>query len=103
MSSVTPGNCPRFEGCSANICPLDADWRLRWHLEHERVCGLLTESVKPAGEANLRGVLPAKLVSAVLGERSAICARWGAIRRRLERASKTGSKLANAERLRAGP
>ncbi len=63
---ITPECCLRFNGCSANICPFDSAWRLRKHLDGERVCGLLTESVKPDAEARLRGVLPAELVEQVL-------------------------------------
>jgi len=101
MSAVIPESCPRFERCSANVCSLDANWHKRVHLEGERVCGLLTESVKPDAEARLRGVLPAELVEQVLRLRVPICVRWGDIRRRLDHAKKTGSKLASVECLRA--
>ncbi len=101
MSALLPEQCPRFNGCSANICPLDQDWRKRSHIQNERVCGLLTENVKPGGEARLKGVLPAELVEQVVGQRGSIAARWGAIKRRLNDAATTGSRLENVEHLRA--
>ena len=53
-----PTDCPKFNGCSAPVCPLDADWRKRAHLDGERACFYLTEYAKPAARAMLRGVLP---------------------------------------------
>ncbi len=52
--------CPKFEKCSAPICPLDPDWRLRHHYKGERVCFYLTEYSKPAARAFLRGSLARK-------------------------------------------
>jgi hypothetical protein len=43
----------RVARCSAPICPLDADWRLRTPLDGEPVCACLSETVKPAGKASL--------------------------------------------------
>ena len=44
-------DCPKFESCSAPICPLEEDWELRTHLNGERVCHYLTmlqkTTVKP--------------------------------------------------------
>ena len=44
-------DCPKFESCSAPICPLDSKWQLRTHLNGERVCHYLTmlqkTTVKP--------------------------------------------------------
>lgn len=101
MSALLPEQCPRFDACSANICPLDAEWRRRAHRKGERVCGLLAESVKLGGEARLRAYLPAEQVEVVLRQRPAICARWGDVKRRLAQSAKTGSKLEAGQRLRA--
>jgi hypothetical protein len=38
--------CPRFEACSAPICPLDDDWKLRRMLKRERTCHYLREVSK---------------------------------------------------------
>lgn len=41
-----PRECPRFERCSASVCPLDEKWRERSHLRDDRVCKFLTEAIK---------------------------------------------------------
>ena len=38
--------CPRFNYCSAPLCPIDPDWRKRTMLKNERVCHYLTEVTK---------------------------------------------------------
>lgn len=43
--------CPKYDACSAPLCPLDPNWRLRAFNHGERVCFFLNESVK-AGAAN---------------------------------------------------
>ncbi len=88
-----PRDCPRFDRCSANICPLDADWRLRNHLKGERICFWLTEAVKPGGAARLRGVTARELAEKVLEVLPRIIARYGPIRRALSRSAKTGPRL----------
>lgn len=53
-----PEDCPRFSGCSANICPMDADWRKR-SPEGSPTCLYLLESVKPtANEVVPSEILP---------------------------------------------
>lgn len=39
-------DCPKFDHCSAPICPLDEDWRVRKHLNGEAVCLWLREHAK---------------------------------------------------------
>ena len=90
--------CPRFNTCNAPICPLD-DWRRAQHLQGEAVCGLLAELVKDGGEARLRASLPSVLVDTLASALPKITARWHAIRSRLVRASRNGSKLASGQRL----
>ena len=99
-AKITPEHCPRFQSCSANICPLDPEWRKRNHLDGETVCGLLAESVKPGGEGRLRGYIQGELVEQVIAARPTISSRWGDVKRRLDRAALTGSKLESAERMR---
>jgi len=101
MSTVTPERCPRFDKCSAPICPFDTAWKTRTHVKGEATCGLLMESVKLGGEARLKGYLPAEQVEVVLRLRPDICARWGDVKRRLAQSAKTGSKLEAGQRLRS--
>jgi hypothetical protein len=43
---MKPENCPRFEACSAPICPLDSQFIRRKMLKRERVCHYLREVSK---------------------------------------------------------
>src|SRR5690554_5239949 len=43
MSLSTFNHCPKFDQCSAPICPLDAAWRKRVMLRDESVCSYLLE------------------------------------------------------------
>ncbi len=36
--------CPKYQTCSATICPLDPSWRKRRHLKGERICFYLCEA-----------------------------------------------------------
>jgi hypothetical protein len=95
---ATTGNpmkaCPRYDKCSAPICPLDPDWRLRSHLPGEPVCRWLTELAKPGGERRLRGELSEATASAIVQIAPAILSHAGApVRKVIKRASGTGSKL----------
>ena len=95
-----PRLCPRWERCSAPVCPLDAEWRQRSHVRGEAVCGLLLELAKADGEATLRGCLPAELVETGVAVAPGMLHRWGPLRRASEKASKSGSKLRQSARLR---
>lgn len=99
-AKIAPEHCPRFEQRSANVCPLDPNWKERVHLQSESVCGLLLESVKTGGEARLGAYVQGELIAEVLRQRMPISTRWGDIKRRLDRASQAGSKLEAAERMR---
>lgn len=96
---TAPRVCPRWEGCVAPVCPLATDWERHRHLDGERVCGLLCELAKEGGEARLRGVLSAVLVDRLAEVAPAIASRWYPIRKRLQRASRTGSRVASGQRL----
>jgi hypothetical protein len=90
--------CPRFDSCNAPVCPLD-DWGRAQHLSGERVCGLLCELVKEGGEARLRARVPSDLVDTLVEVCPKVCARWERIRRGLDVASRSGSKLESGTRL----
>jgi hypothetical protein len=56
---MNPKDCPRWDVCSAALCPLDADWRIRGR-DPEAVCYWLRLSVKADGRAKVPpGILPA--------------------------------------------
>lgn len=97
--------CPKWDSCSAPICPVDKDWKLRKHLKDDPACFYLREVVKSEhrGESISVGrsdpILPA--ASDVWAMRDYLAA---PLRNQLLRASTSGSKsFANAgsERLAA--
>lgn len=92
--------CPRWESCSAPVCPLAPDWERLRHIDGERVCGLLCELVKDGGNARLRGALPSELVDRLAAVGPQMAARWYPVRKRLRKASRTGSRMAAGQRLR---
>lgn len=94
-----PRECPRWDGCSAPVCPLDGDWHRCQHLPGERVCGLLCELAKGGGEARLRAALPCALVDRLAEVGPMLAARWERVRRRLGEASRTGSRMAAGQQL----
>lgn len=93
-------DCPRWESCAANVCPLDADWRKRSHLKGEPVCLWLREVVKPDGEAILRASIGDDAAAQVVAALPAIEAAYGTLRRALKRASQHGSRVASGRKLR---
>jgi hypothetical protein len=92
--------CPRYDKCSAPICPLDPDWRLRTHLPEDRVCRWLTELAKPGGETRLRERLARTMVDQIVQIAPLIRNLAPAnVKRAIDRASKTGSTLEHHRKL----
>ena len=90
-------DCPKFERCNANICPLDEDWRLRVHEGRDRVCHYLIESVKPDAEANFTTNCLGLLYSQVVGVRGDIIGKHSVIKNRLKKSALTGSRMMRAK------
>jgi len=85
--------CPKFSGCSAPACPLDAEIMKRSHLEGERVCFYLTEYSKPSARPILRAGLTRELYETLTRVYPTVIARWGSIRRQLNRSSKNPPRV----------
>ena len=86
-------NCPKFEGCSAPICPLDPNWRKRLHLKGARVCFYLCDAQKDGSEAIFGGRGWGELYRLMVEVTPDISTRWGTIKKALVKAAKTGSRL----------
>ena len=82
--------CPKFDHCSAPICPVDKG-TLRYHAKGESVCFYLREAAKHGGRLPPTGDVPTELIAKVsdaYGEIvSSPCSPLGDIRRRLRRAA----------------
>ena len=100
---MTPTDCPKWERCSAPICPLDPDVLKRSYLRDEPVCFFLREHCKPdscskfarigtfgRGHNKITGKLLYELINDLI---PSLCALFPALKRPLNRASKTGSRL----------
>jgi hypothetical protein len=86
--------CPRYDRCSAPICPLDPAWRKRTHLSEDRVCRWLTELAKPGGETLLREYLAEETASQIVRIAPIIGFLGPAnVKAAISRASTTGSRL----------
>lgn len=86
-------NCDRFNGCSANICPLDGDWQKRVHHNGERVCFYLIEAQKANAKAVFDTCGRGYLYTLMQEATQAIITRHYHIKITLERAKKTGSRM----------
>jgi len=97
---MDPSDCPKFNKCSAPICPLDQDWERREHLRGEPICLWLREWAKPTGKAILGRAVGEHLAQRIGETAPLISARHSDIRDSLRQAAKYGSKVANGMRLR---
>jgi hypothetical protein len=105
---MKPEDCSRYEACNANICPLDAGWRLRSHLPGEAVCFWLRERSKEGWEARLTPTLLPNMLDRVSGAYQELTLPayppgrgHNIIQDVLLRAAKSGSKLESGRKLRA--
>jgi hypothetical protein len=81
--------CPKFNRCSAPYCPAVGGT----HLQGERVCHYVRESVKPGGPARVRAVLPTPLADTVVMDALRLINSTGPIQKSLQRASAQGSRI----------
>jgi hypothetical protein len=94
--------CPHFDGCDANLCPLDLLWRRRRHVRGEPICRLALMLIKPGAHTGERqGALGREVLQEVSEVIPAIAAKWYPIRWALERAAGRGLKVENLEAAKA--
>jgi hypothetical protein len=86
-------DCPKFDRCSAPVCPLDDRWQERSYLDGERVCYYLTEYSKIAVRPILRGGLAAEHYEVIAQQYPRIIATHPRVRRQLERSSRNNTRL----------
>lgn len=91
-----PEQCPKFQTCNAPICPLDASWHKRINRSEDATCYYLIESVKDDAQVNFeRGGL-GDLYNRVAGNRAELSARYARLNYVIDRAAKTGSRMARS-------
>lgn len=85
--------CPKWEQCSAPICPVDSNWQSRTMQNDEAVCYYLSEHTKEGAEARFQGAGLAHLYREIAEVLPAIVAKHSRIRRALERSAQTGARM----------
>lgn len=98
-----PESCPRFDRCSAPLCPLDLQRDRRTYLNGEPTCLYLREWTKQGDSGRWTGTLPADLAEAIAAVAPAMLAAPGPHAKRLRRAARTRSKVAAGYRLMTSP
>ena len=63
MPTLTPQQCPRYDSCSAPICPLDPDALKRRMLRDERVCHYIYKAIDEPENADQLLHLARKLLA----------------------------------------
>ena len=94
---MSPNNCPRYDRCSAAICPLWRPVLEQKMLKGERVCGVLLEYQKPQSRAILTTHYGTHMMQVMAQATAQIKARGGyLLQSALTRAERTGTRLALA-------
>ena len=86
-------DCPKFDHCSAPLCPLDDERQKRKHLRGERLCIYVLEYAKEPFRDNLRGSISEEHWKAVAEAFPDIYDRCAHTRFVIKEASKTPSRL----------
>ena len=84
---LNPSQCPRFEQCSAPICPLDEQIFKRTHVKGEPVCFYLRQHAKDPLWGRKAGDVPAQLVAQVSALYPQIVERYAPLKSALVRAA----------------
>ena len=95
MADITLEQCPKFQYCNAPICPFDPDWQKRKHFNGDRVCFYLIEAQKHGAKAvfEVRGL--GHLYEAIVNLTPAIANAYSPIKKALENAKLTSSRMIN--------
>jgi hypothetical protein len=93
MNALKMCDCPRFDRCSAPICPLDTDWKVRPYRKGEPICFYLLEYVKPNAKTQFQGSIEVRIYKAIQTSVEAMSHRYAPLCRALQRAKRTGSRL----------
>jgi hypothetical protein len=102
MSVEPMTRCPRFERCSAPLCPLDPQRPRRSHLRGEAVCAHLRELVKAGGPDRVRHAVAQDLFELIAAAAAELTAPASSVYWPLQVASRKKSQLASGGALRSG-
>jgi len=94
---TTYTNCPKFERCNANLCPLDEKSAERTMDRDEQICHYLCEASKNNNPSIYEDRDDAWIYIIASSRLNEMTFKSKALKRRLERTSKTQSKLENKQ------
>ena len=87
-------DCPKYETCSAPICPLDTDWKLRVLCNEDPTCFYLLESVKDGSKTHFELAQLGVIYKKICEVRDDICITHKRISKKVEAAKNSGSRMA---------
>lgn len=93
LIQLRPCNCPKYQSCNANICPLDPGWFNRTYIKGEPVCFYMLEAQKPKARCRFQGTIEGEIYRAICIVSPQVKSIYGPIRKRLERAQRTKSRM----------
>lgn len=86
-------DCPKYNKCSAPICPLDPDWKKRSMAKDERVCFYLREAVKEGAQQRFSGGIAEEIYRQAVSLLPQMVIHVNYLQKRLQKAQETGSKM----------
>lgn len=94
MENLTLNQCPKYQQCSAPICPLDEKWQKRKHISGDRICFYLAEAQKRSAKIDfeVRGL--GYLYEVMERHTPEISQRHHSIKTALDKAKNTSSRMA---------
>jgi hypothetical protein len=87
--SATSLPCPKFDRCSAPVCPVDPNWRDSVYRKGEPTCFYMRLHAKNALEGQKQGSVPSELRIRVIEVYDEIIDRYAPLKTALEKASKS--------------
>jgi hypothetical protein len=93
LIEIQPSQCPKFERCNAPLCPLDPDWRQRGFFKGEAICFYMLEAQKPRARCKFMGAIEGQIYRAICIVVNDMKCVYGPLRKRLERAKRTRSRM----------
>ena len=87
-------DCSKYETCSAPVCPLDKDWKLRVLCIEDSTCFYLLESVKDASKTHFELAQLGEMYERICEIRDDICTTHKRISNKVEAAKNSGSRMA---------
>ena len=98
---LTMPDCPRYDTCSAPICPLDPLWRKRRHQKSEPTCFYFREAGKEGAEKRFSGRADRAIYLRAVEVRPLIETAHGDLWKRLQEAALTPSTADRGEKVQA--